>query len=82
MINTGGWKIRTASFDNGLSYSLKAEIEPDLFRALREKSNELSRGIVENEEYIILSGMTTEALHKLKVKCENELNERGCINEI
>lgn len=72
-----GWKFNYAAIDNGLGTVIKGEIEPEHFDLLRAKSFELSRKIIEQEEYIVVSGMTDAALFKLRDQCQRELINRG-----
>lgn len=71
-----GWKQIMDIVDSGLSYKIIAEIEPENFNLLREKSKELSRLIIEQEEAIVISGMNTGALFKLRDLIQRELNAR------
>jgi hypothetical protein len=72
-----GWKITPASFDNGLGYQMRAEIEPQHFDHLRKIGEKFTQTILEKEEEIILTSLSTAALKKLHYRIEQEVINRG-----
>jgi hypothetical protein len=70
------WKFTNTIADNGLKHLINAEITADGFTELREKSAQLSKLIMEAEEKIVISGLSTQALQELSIMIEKELDAR------